>query len=336
LSKLGNFCFYNFHKKFFIEKHSGAVLSPEGESRPFDETANGFVRSEAVGLILLQRRKNAKRIYASILNTSVNNDGHKEQGSTFPSKIMQAKLMEEIYKKSNIDVNSIGYVEAHATGTVFGDSVEVSAIDSVLCKNRKEPLVIGSVKSNMGHAEAAAGFSSLAKVILMLESGKIFPNINLNSVRSDIAAFKENRIKVATEIQDLKSNYVALNSFGLGGSNAHVLLKGNDKTKTNNAIPSDDLNRLVLWSGRTDEAVKTIFDSITKRPLDVEFLALLHNTQIQTNLGESFRHLQKYLIKKNFIHCSFHLNYQEIHFVDMEYSKKLTQKKMLNVSCITF
>lgn len=139
-------------------------MSPEGTSLPFDEKANGFVRSEAVGMVLLQKRRDAKRIYATVMNTGVNNDGYKEEGSPFPSRIMQEKLIRQVYAKTNIKPLDVGYVEAHATGTLTGDREEVAAIDAFFGENRVEPLMIGSVKSNMGHAEASAFFSSLSKV----------------------------------------------------------------------------------------------------------------------------------------------------------------------------
>ena len=128
------------------------VLAEDGYCRPFDQYASGFARADTVCVIFLQRLKNSKRVYAKLLYTNTNNDGFKKEGSTFPSKIMQQKLMEEFFAQSKIDPNCVNFVEAHSTGTKVGDPEEVAAIDAVFCKNgkREKPLPIGSVKSNIG------------------------------------------------------------------------------------------------------------------------------------------------------------------------------------------
>jgi fatty acid synthase, animal type len=261
------------------------VLDKDGISRPFDQHAAGFSRADAVCAIFLQRMKDSKRVYAKLLYTNINNDGFKKEGSTFPSRIMQQKLMDEFFLQSKIDPNCVSFIEGHSTGTTKGDPEEVAAIDAVFCKNKKrsKPLPIGSVKSNMGHAESASAFASIAKVLLTLENQKIPPNINITKVKEGVPAFDEGRLRVVTEVEDLEGPYVSMNSFGLGGSNAHALFKGSLKAKSNEGLPSDDLGRMVFWSGRTQEAVKAIFSDITKRPLDAEHIALLQNTQIKTN-----------------------------------------------------
>lgn len=102
--------------------------------------------------MFLQRQKNSKRVYAKLCYTNSNNDGFKKEGSSFPSRVMQQKLIEDFFKESNIDPSLVNFVEAHSTGTKMGDPEEVAAIDAVFCKsvNRQKPLPIGSVKSNMG------------------------------------------------------------------------------------------------------------------------------------------------------------------------------------------
>lgn len=267
------------------------MLAKDGVSRPFDENATGFTRADTICVILLQKLKDSKRIYANLVYSSSNNDGFKKEGITFPSRVMQRKLIEEFYKTIKINPEMINFVESHTTGTKLGDPEEVSAIDETFCKSRGEnnELTIGSVKSNMGHAEAASGMASIAKIILAFENQKFAPNINLKILRSDIPAFAEKRIKVATEAVELTGNLIAMNSFGLGGANAHSLFRGNTKQKINYGIPNDDMNRLVLWSGRTEEAVNAIFDDITKRPLDAEHIALLQSSQVITSSANTNR-----------------------------------------------
>lgn len=267
-------------------------MAPDGEfCRPFDENATGFTRADTICCVFLQRKKDSKRVYAQLMYTNSNNDGFKKEGSSFPSRVMQQKLMEDFFRDSKIDPGLVDFVEAHSTGTRLGDPEEVASIDEVFCKSvsRKKTLPIGSVKSNMGHAEASSGVASIAKILLALEKHKIAPNINITNMRDDIPAFAEGRIRVVTEVEDLAGPYISMNSFGLGGANAHALFKGNLKEKVNFGIPKDNLPRMVLWSGRTEEALHSIFDDITKRPLDAEYIALLQNSQNVTNPANIYR-----------------------------------------------
>lgn len=267
------------------------ILAADGYCRPFDQNASGFSRADTICVVFLQRQRDSKRVYAQLIHTNSNNDGFKKEGSSFPSRIMQQKLMEEFFLETKIDPATVDYIEAHSTGTKLGDPEEVAAIDEVFCrnKNRSKPLQIGSVKSNMGHAEASSGIASIAKILLAFENGKIAPNINVTGQREDIPAFSEGRMRVITEVEDLQGPLISMNSFGLGGANAHALFKRNFKEKSSNSLPCDDLPRLVCWSGRTEDAVKSIFDDLVKRPLDTEFIALLHNSQRLTNSLNVYR-----------------------------------------------
>jgi len=138
-------------------------LSPDGNCRPFIGT-DGYVRSETVAAIYLQKAKHAKRIYASCLSVKTNSDGYKEEGITYPSMLMQSTLLMEFYNECRIPISCLDCIEAHGTGTKAGDLQEVNAIHNVFCKNRETPLMIGSVKSNLGHAEPASGLTQIAKV----------------------------------------------------------------------------------------------------------------------------------------------------------------------------
>ncbi|KAL6257915.1 hypothetical protein P5V15_011514 [Pogonomyrmex californicus] len=130
----------------------------------FDNAANGYSRSEIVAALYLQKAKNAKRIYATCPHIKINSDVYKEEGITFPSTLVQSTLLMELYNECGIPTSCLDYIEAHETGTRAGDPAEINAINNVLCKNRENPLMIGSVKSNLGHAEPASGFSQIAKV----------------------------------------------------------------------------------------------------------------------------------------------------------------------------
>ncbi|XP_011636527.1 fatty acid synthase-like [Pogonomyrmex barbatus] len=232
------------------------VLSFDDYCRPFDIAANGFVRSETVGVIYLQKAKNAKRIYATCSNIKINNNGYMEEGILFPSTFMLSTLYKEFYNECKISTSCLDYIETHGTATKANDPSEVNAIHNVLCKNRKSSLMIGSVKSNLGHPEPASGIVQIAKVIIAFETGLIPPNIHYTSPRKDIDALFNGTVQVVTEATPVKNGYIAINSFGFGGSIAHMLLKWNIKQKINNGAPNDDLPRLVILSGRTEESVK--------------------------------------------------------------------------------
>ncbi|KYQ54154.1 Fatty acid synthase [Trachymyrmex zeteki] len=153
-----------FHPLINLQFARLGVLSPDGYCRPFDSAANGYARSETIAVVYLQKAKNAKRIYAIYPYIKLNSDGYKSEGITYPSSQMQYTLLKEFYEECKIPVSCLDYVEAHGTATIAGDPPEINAIYNVLCKNRETPLIIGSVKSNLGHTEPASGFNQIAKV----------------------------------------------------------------------------------------------------------------------------------------------------------------------------
>ncbi|KAH8379368.1 hypothetical protein KR009_004445 [Drosophila setifemur] len=265
------------------------VLAPDGFCRPFDKDASGYTRSETINCLFLQRKRDAKRVYASVVYSKTNCDGYKPEGITYPSGIVQEKLLEQFYKEVDYTPTDLGYLEAHSTGTVVGDPEECKAIDNVLCSQRREPLLVGSVKSNVGHSEAASGICSLVKACLAFETGLIPPNINFNEVKPVIAPLAEGRLIVVKDVTPLPKPYIGINSFGFGGANAHALLKGFPKSKTHFGIPEDDVPRLLTWAGRTEEAVNEVFNAVEKKPLDAEFVGLLQNIQEEDVSGMVFR-----------------------------------------------
>ncbi|EDW67835.2 fatty acid synthase [Drosophila virilis] len=265
------------------------VLAPDGFCRPFDKDASGYTRSETINCMFLQRKRDAKRVYASVIYSKTNCDGYKPEGITYPSGKVQEKLLLEFYQEIDVTPNDLGYLEAHSTGTVVGDPEECKAIDNVLCSQRNEPLLVGSVKSNVGHSEAASGICSLVKACLAFETGVIPPNINFTEVKPSITALSEGRLIVVKDCTILPKPYIGINSFGFGGANAHAILKAYPKTKVNFGLPEDNLPRLLTWAGRTEDAVNEIFNAIEKKPLDAEFIGLLQHIQEEDVSGMVFR-----------------------------------------------
>ncbi|XP_014482327.1 PREDICTED: fatty acid synthase-like [Dinoponera quadriceps] len=264
------------------------VLSVDGYCKPFDESGTGYMRSEAIAIVYLQKAKDARRIYATYVYAKTNSDGFKQEGITYPSFSMQKKLLEEFYNECDVAPEMLSYMEAHGTGTPAGDPVEVDAIDQSLCSKRSTPLLMGSVKSNLGHSEPTSGLCQVAKVLIAMETGIIPPNMHYETPRKEITAICEGRIKIITEPTSWGGGYVGINSFGFGGGNCHVLLKSNPKNKIKHET-SDDLPRLVLVSGRTEEAVKTLLDDVNSRQLDVEYIALLHRLHAENIEGHPYR-----------------------------------------------
>ncbi|KFB44202.1 fatty acid synthase S-acetyltransferase [Anopheles sinensis] len=255
------------------------VLAADGFCRPFDKNASGYSRSEANAVILLQKAKDSKRIYAHVVNTKTNCDGYKLEGITFPSNKIQKQLLDELYSEVPYDPKDVSYVEAHSTGTVVGDPEECDAIDKVFCPGRTEPLLVGSVKSNIGHSEAAAGICSVTKCVIAMQNWLIPPNINFTEPRTDVPSLLNGNLKVVDNPTPLGGPLVAVNSFGFGGANAHALLHASTKRKALIDIPSDDLPRLVVWSGRTVDAVDYFLDGLGRQKFDIELYALTHNIQ---------------------------------------------------------
>lgn len=253
------------------------MLSPDGTCKVFDQDANGYVRAEAVAAVFLQKAKNSKRIYAKILNTKVNSDGFKDSGITFPSALAQQQLMAEIYDESSISPSQISYLEAHGTGTAVGDPEEANAIDLVLAKRRTKPLLVGSVKSSIGHSEPASGICALVKVLLAMETNRISPNIHFNKFREGIKGFEEGRMIPVTELTDLNDDdsIFGLNNFGFGGTNVHIILQRVTKGKEPNIITNNKIPHLVCVSGRTEDAIKTLLNDVSKKNVDQEYISLL-------------------------------------------------------------
>ncbi|MBN3925716.1 type I polyketide synthase [Nostoc sp. NMS4] len=210
-----------------------SMLSPDGKCKSFDASADGFVRSEGAGIVILKPLAQAiadqDLIYAVIRGTAVNSDGH-TNGMTVPSKEAQEAALHEAYRQAGISPDQVQYVEAHGTGTSVGDPIEANAIGNVLGKNRQpnNKCIIGSVKTNIGHLESAAGIAGLIKAALALKHGQIPPNLHFVSSNPKIP-LEQLHLRVPQTIEPWPNNghqsrIAGVNSFGFGGTNAHVVL----------------------------------------------------------------------------------------------------------------
>ncbi|XP_075725722.1 fatty acid synthase-like isoform X2 [Rhipicephalus microplus] len=255
------------------------VLSKDGKSRPFDTKSNGYVRSETVGAFFLQRYSNARRVYAKVINAIANADGFKEEGIPYPSVIGHESLLRDAYSEVNVDPTKVVYVEAHGTGTTAGGIQELQAISKVICSpGREKQLLIGSVKSNMGHSESASGIPAVAKVILAMETGTIAANINFDEPHPAIRSLHDGRIKVVDRPTPFDGGMIGINSQGIGGTNAHTILDSNPGPHAER-LPRQKpyLPRLVLMSGRSkDASVQTLHRIEAEGPYPDSGYALLN------------------------------------------------------------
>lgn len=235
----------HLHPFPFIGFSKASMLSKRGICNVFDAAGDGYVRSEGAGIFILKDLDKAladgNRILAVVASSGVNCDG-KTNGLTVPSADAQARLLEEVYAKAGIQPDDVDYLEAHGTGTSVGDPIETRAIGNALGRRRSTPLPIGSVKSNVGHLEAASGVAGLVKALLSIEHRMVPPTIHLNTPNPKIK-FDEWNIAPVTRNTPLKQEgrlTVGINSFGFGGANAHVVLQSPPApgVKTPEAVPA--------------------------------------------------------------------------------------------------
>ncbi|MFJ8622756.1 amino acid adenylation domain-containing protein [Kitasatospora sp. NPDC093550] len=219
--------------QYTIAETKGGFLSADGRSRAFDASADGYVRAEGVGVVVLKRLSDAQRdgdpVHAVILGSGVNQDG-RTNGITVPSADAQATLIERVCAEAGVLPGSLQYVEAHGTSTAVGDPIEAAALGRVLGIGRRsgDRCYVGSVKTNIGHTEAAAGVAGLIKTALALKHRRIPPHLNLERPNPaiDLAALP---FEIPAEPLDWPEHpgpaRAGVNSFGFGGTNAHVLLE---------------------------------------------------------------------------------------------------------------
>ena len=231
-------------------------LSPDGRCKTFDASANGYVRGEGAGMIVLKPLSRAQsdgdRIYAVIRGTAVNSDGH-SNGLTAPNAKAQRAVLERAYADANVATGDVEYVEAHGTGTELGDPIEASALAGML-RPSGPPLAIGSVKTNIGHLEAAAGIAGLIKTALALHHRELPPSLHVRTVNPRLADLA---VRVQTERGPWRSPapIAGVSSFGFGGTNAHAVLAAVPAAEVTR---NDDRPRVLPVSAHHPEGVRAL------------------------------------------------------------------------------
>ena len=219
--------------EFLVSMARWGMLSPDGRCKTFDASANGFVRAEGCGVVLIKRLSDALAdgdpVVALLRGWAVNQDGP-SSGFAVPNGLAQAGVMRDALSAAGVSPAAVGYVEAHGTGTALGDPIEMEAITSVYGAGRDKarPLVVGAVKSNVGHLEAAAGVTGLIKTILALHHRQIPPNVHFREPTPHIP-WGRISVRVPTQLQPWEPidgrRLAGVSAFGFSGTNAHLVLE---------------------------------------------------------------------------------------------------------------
>ena len=244
----------------------GGITSPDGIVRSLDSEANGTVMGSGVGAVTLKRMSEALAdgdiIHAVILGSAVNNDGRVRAGYTAPGVEGEAEVMELAMGVAGVKPDTIGYVECHATGTTLGDSIELSALNRAFALDRESPCVLGTLKPSIGHLDRASGVTGLMRAALSVKHGVLPATPNYQSPNPALATAQD-RFTVLTEHQAWPEGphprRAGVNSFGLGGTNAHVIL---EQPPTRPARPHRDGPHLLTFSGLEDKALNEIGENL--------------------------------------------------------------------------
>ena len=239
------------------------MLSPDGKCKTFDAEADGYVRGEGCGVVVLKRLSDALKdgdpVRAVIRGSAVNQDG-RSNGLTAPNGLAQQAVIREALRAANVPPARVSYLEAHGTGTPLGDPIEVNALKAVLLEGRPagDPCWLGSVKTNVGHLEAAAGMAGLIKTVLALQHREIPPHLNLQTLNPHIS-LRDTPLQIATSSQPWTVNagtrVAGVSSFGFGGTNAHVVLEEAPAPENAGTAPARPAGVLAL-SARTEAALR--------------------------------------------------------------------------------
>lgn len=296
----------------------GNMLAPDGLCKTFDAAANGYGRGEGAGLVLLKRLGDAladgDRIHAVLRGSASNHDGV-SNGITAPNGLAQENLIVSALADANLPPQSIQYVETHGTGTLLGDPTETRALGRALGQQQRQmPLLIGSVKTNIGHLEAAAGIAGLIKLILAIKNKKIPASLHYRQANPHIN-FEQLRLQVVAKTRDWPDNPASggrlgsVSAFGFGGSNCHVVVQ--EWIEPAGQIATEDVARdILLLSASSAEALQTLVRQTTDQfsfRTDAAYSAvcalsrqgraqLRHRLAlVASSFGEAERHLQAYL-----------------------------------------
>jgi acyl transferase domain-containing protein/surfactin synthase thioesterase subunit len=237
------------------------MLAPDGRCKTFDAAADGYVRGEGAGMLVLKRLSDAiadgDPIRSVIYGAAMNQDGP-SGGLTVPNGTAQENVIRRALAQARLQPHQVGAIEAHGTGTQLGDPIELGALARVYCQDRKDPLWVGSAKTNIGHLEASAGVAGLIKATWMLQNRTIPPHLHFKKANPH-ANWANGKIQVPRELTPWKSEgtrYVGISSFGFTGTNAHIILGEAPKATTASANYAPDGPATLRLSARNEKALR--------------------------------------------------------------------------------
>ncbi len=282
----------NFAADVFVSLCKAHMLSPDGRCKTFDASANGYVRGEGCGVIVLKRLSDAladgDHIHALLRGSAVNHNG-RSSGLTVPSGPAQQEVIQTALRNAGIEPGEVSYIEAHGTGTAVGDPIEAGAL-GVVFANRKTPLLLGSVKTNCGHLEWAAGVCGLVKVILSMQRGVIPASLHFKEP-NPLIKWEKAPYRVLTASTPWPSDHriAGVSSFGFGGTNAHVVVEEAPRSDGVRPVVDRPLHLFNL-SAKSEKSLRELASRYADR---VEALPLeaLANICFTANVGRSkFEH----------------------------------------------
>ncbi len=243
------------------------MMAPDGRCKAFDEKADGFVRSEGCGLLVLKRLQDAEadgdRILGVIRGTAVNQDGA-SSGLTVPNGPAQVAVLKSALADAQVDAGDVDYVEAHGTGTELGDPIELEAIAQVYCKGRaaSSTLSVGSVKTNIGHAESASGIAGLMKVVLAMRHQEIPPHLHFEKISPNIS-LGQAAVNIPTRALSWPAGgdsrrIAAVSSFGFSGTNAHAVIEAYDTPIAEPPNTADERPQIIPISARSSNSLASL------------------------------------------------------------------------------
>ena len=263
-----------FRPEVMMMMSKGRFLARDGRSKTFSAHADGYGRGEGAGIVVLKRYSDALRdgdiIHGVIMGSGVNQDGRTD-GITVPSESSQKALARHVYQEANINPDDIAYLEAHGTGTPVGDPIEMRAMGRAVQRSHdKTPLIVGSVKAGIGHLEAAAGVAGFLKALLIAKHGEIPPQAWLDKELNPAIDFTGLHLRIADTLQPIPSSakgksYIAINSFGYGGTNAHVVLSKAPLLKDNsNTLLQHTLQKLAALEAFNNKRLSLHFSAASE------------------------------------------------------------------------
>ncbi|MDB5815272.1 MAG: beta-ketoacyl synthase [Rhodocyclales bacterium] len=258
------------------------MLAPDGQCKTFDAAANGYVRGEGCGVVVLKRLADAQRdgdrVLAVIRGSAVNQDGF-SNGLTAPNGLAQQRVIRSALARAGVDAQRIGYVETHGTGTSLGDPIEVRALRDVFDADGGQPCWLGALKTQIGHLEAAAGVAGLIKSVLSIKNNVIPANRNFGTLNPQID-LQDSRLAVTSAAVPWQAaqlpRCVGISSFGFGGTNSHIVIEEYVAPLSQARGAADGGPPLFMFSARDQQALRTLAADYAQRIDGLDAVAVRH------------------------------------------------------------